>query len=49
MNGYIPAASGPTFVRQLGLEAVSSLLLVATLVYLDFAPQIAWEHVNYLY
>jgi hypothetical protein len=25
-----------------------SLLLTATLVYLDFTPQIAWNHVNYL-
>jgi hypothetical protein len=41
--------TAPPSVRQLGLEAVSSLLLVATLVCLDFAPQIAWDHVNYLY
>lgn len=45
----MPDAHRPTTVRQLGLEAVSSLLLTATLVYLDFAPQIAWNHVNYLY
>jgi hypothetical protein len=45
----MPDAHRPTTVRQLELEAVSSLLLTATLVYLDFAPQIAWNHVNYLY
>jgi hypothetical protein len=44
----MPDAHRPTTVRQLGLEGVSSLLLTATLVYLDFAPQIAWNHVNYL-
>jgi hypothetical protein len=45
----MPDAHRPTTVRQLGLKALSSLLLTATLVYLDFAPQIAWNHVNYLY
>ena len=45
----MPDAHRPTIRRQLGLEAVSSPLLSATLVYLDFAPQIAWNHVNYLY
>lgn len=34
-------------VDILGLESVTSLLLVATLVYLEFAPQIRWRHVNY--
>ncbi|MGC4821771.1 hypothetical protein ACLQ27_30225 [Micromonospora sp. DT63] len=36
-------------VRQVGVEAVTFLLLVTTLVYLDFAPEIAWDHINYLY
>lgn len=45
----MPDVHRPTIVRQLGLEALSSLLLTATLVYLDLAPQIAWNHVNYLY
>jgi len=35
--------------RQPGLEAVSSRLLIATLAYPRLAPQIAWDHVNYLY
>lgn len=38
-----------TQVRQLGLEAVTFLLLVTTSVYLDLAPEIAWDHVNYLH
>ena len=36
-------------VRQVGLEAITFLVLVTTLVYLDLAPELAWEHVNYLY
>lgn len=35
-------------VRQVGVEAITFLLLVTTLVYLDFAPEIAWDHINYL-
>lgn len=34
--------------RQIGLEALSNLVLVSTLVYLDFAPDLTWDHVNYL-
>lgn len=34
--------------RQIGLEALSYLVLVSTLVYLDFAPDLTWDHVNYL-
>ena len=34
-------------VHLLGLESVTSLLLVATLVYLDFAGDLSWDHVNY--
>lgn len=30
--------------RQLGIEAVTYLLLVSTLVYLEFAPQLRWEY-----
>lgn len=29
---------------QLGTEAVTFLMLTATLVYLDVAPQIRWDH-----
>jgi hypothetical protein len=38
-----------TRVRQVGLEAITFLVLVTTLVYLDLAPEIAWDHVNYLH
>jgi hypothetical protein len=41
------AGSGVPFARHIGLEALSSLVLVAPLVYMDFAPELAWEHVNY--
>ena len=34
-------------VKFLGLEAVTSALLVATLVYLDLAPKVRWDHINY--
>ncbi len=34
--------------HQLGLEALTSLVLTATLVYLEFAPDLNWEHANYL-
>ncbi|WP_166784964.1 DUF4365 domain-containing protein [Cryobacterium sp. Hz7] len=34
--------------RQLGLEALSYLLLTSTLVYLEFAPDLDWDHANYL-
>jgi hypothetical protein len=34
--------------RQIGLEALSYLLLVSTLVYLEHAPHLRWDHVNYL-
>jgi len=36
-------------VRQIGLEAITFLVLVTTLVYLDLAPEIAWDHVSYLH
>ena len=35
-----------THVELVGLEAVTSLLLVATLVYLDVAPELDWRYVN---
>jgi hypothetical protein len=35
--------------RQLGLEALSYLVLVSTLVYLDYAPELEWDHANYLH
>lgn len=34
--------------HQLGLEALSFLMLTATLVYLEFAPDLDWDHANYL-
>lgn len=34
--------------HQLGLEALTSLVLTATLVYLEFAPDLDWEYANYL-
>lgn len=34
--------------HQLGLEALSFLVLTATLVYLEFAPDLDWDHMNYL-
>lgn len=34
--------------RQLGLEALSYLVLTTTLVYLEFAADLDWEHANYL-
>jgi hypothetical protein len=37
-----------TQVRHLGLEAITFLVLVTTPVYLDLAPEISWDHVNYL-
>lgn len=35
--------------RLIGMEALSYLLLVSTLVYLEHAPHLHWDHVNYLY
>jgi hypothetical protein len=37
--------AGP--IRMIGLEALTSMVLVATLVYLDFAPDLSWRYVNY--
>ncbi len=34
-------------VRMIGLEALTSMVLVATLIYLDFAPELSWRYVNY--
>jgi hypothetical protein len=34
-------------VHLVGLEAMTSLLLVATLVYLDLVPELAWRYVNF--
>lgn len=34
--------------HQLGLEALSYLVLTGTLVYLEFAPDLDWRHSNYL-
>lgn len=41
------AADGVPFAQHIGLEALSSLVLVTPLVYMDFAPELAWDHVNY--
>jgi hypothetical protein len=42
-------ANAPSERRhQLGLEALSFLVLTATLVYLEFAPDLDWDHTNYL-
>ena len=34
--------------HQLGLEALSFLVLTATLVYLEFAPDLDWDRVHYM-
>ncbi|NQX14994.1 DUF4365 domain-containing protein [Rathayibacter sp. VKM Ac-2857] len=34
--------------HQLGLEALSYLVLTATLVYVELAPDLDWDHANYL-
>jgi hypothetical protein len=34
--------------RQIGLEALTNLVLTTTLVYLEFAAELDWEHANYL-
>lgn len=34
--------------HQLGLEALTFLVLTATLVYLEFALELDWDHANYL-
>lgn len=34
--------------HQLGLEALTTLLLTTTLVYLEFAPVLDWNHANFL-
>lgn len=34
---------------QLGLEALTYLVLVSTLVYLEYAPYLRWENANYLH
>ena len=34
-------------VSMIGLEALTFLVLVATLVYLDVVPDLSWRHINY--
>jgi hypothetical protein len=34
---------------MIGLEAMTFLVLVATLLYLDVVPELTWRHVNYLW
>lgn len=34
--------------NQLGLEALSFLVLTATLGYLEFAPDLDWDDANYM-
>ncbi|RZS68277.1 uncharacterized protein DUF4365 [Agromyces ramosus] len=41
--------SDPSGGPLLGLESLTSLMLVATHVYLDFSTEVEWSHVNYLY
>jgi len=44
----MPGIVGAAPERFIGLEAITNLVLVATLVYLDFAPQLRFDHVNYV-
>lgn len=44
--GAFPRANGASMI---GLEAMTFLVLVATLVYLDVVPELTWRHVNYLW
>jgi hypothetical protein len=39
----------PSRVRMIGMEALTSLVLVATMVYLDLAPALSFRTVNYRY
>ncbi|WP_412161714.1 hypothetical protein [Curtobacterium flaccumfaciens] len=43
----MPDVAGSAPERFIGLEAITGLVLVATLVYLDFAPQLPFDVVNY--
>ena len=44
--GAFSRANGTSMI---GLEAMTFLVLVATLVYLDVVPELTWHHVNYLW
>lgn len=44
-GAWLMAAGG---WHQLGLEALTYLVLTATLVYLEFAPDLDWRHASYL-
>lgn len=45
----LQAFDRPGGASMIGLEAMTYLVLVATLVYLDVVPGLTWEHVNYLW
>ena len=44
----MPHMVGAAPERFIGLEAITNLVLVATLVYLDFAPQLRFDYVNFV-
>jgi hypothetical protein len=44
--GTFARAAGASMI---GLEAMTFLVLVATLVYLEVVPELTWRHVNYLW
>lgn len=44
--GAFSRADGTSMI---GLEAMTFLVLIATLVYLDVVPELTWHHVNYLW
>lgn len=44
--GALSRADGTSMI---GLEAMTFLVLVATLVYLDVVPELTWRHVSYLW
>jgi len=45
--GRLPAESRPATTKHIGREALTSLLLVTTLVYLEFSDRLRWDHVNF--
>lgn len=44
----MPHMVGAAPERFIGLEAITNLVLVATLVYLDFAPRLRFDYVNFV-
>lgn len=43
----LPAGSRPATTKHIGREALTSLLLVTTLVYLEYSDRLRWDHVNF--